>query len=501
MLRRLAVVVLAIAWLALAVPGPEMTAARPLASPRGVELPESGALFGTFLRLDEHNGFERRKAMLDFEALVGRKMAVDRQYYLWEEMFPTADDYWSRDQGRTLYLSWNASRGDGSGCSRWADIAAGIYDADIDARAVAVSAFGAPLFFAFHHEPMTGPPGGETCGTPAEFIDAWRHVRERFIANGVTNVTWAVTFTAWSFMTGAAEDFYPGDAHTDLIAADGYNWFGCQHHQGPWREFDLVFNPFYLFGEAHNKPMFIAEYGTGEDPDVDGRKGQWFTNMAQTLKEWPLIKGVSYFNVGTTCTRYVDSSQSSLDAFQADGADPYFNPPLPVTDVSVADFSYSPRGAVPFRGTEVKWTFNGPSDHTVTDSSTMGLFDSGALSAGGTFRHYFIGAGAYSYHCTIHPIQMTGQVRVPMAVTPRSGDLDSTFTVTWAANHAPTGHVFDIQIKRPSAGWSNWRIAQTLETATFGPDAGVGTYQFRARYRVVRGAASGWSRPFTIVVG
>src|SRR5207247_8950609 len=96
-----------------------------------VQLPTSGALFGVHLELDQHNGTDRRTAMTDFEALVGRPMAIDREYYFWNDDFPTPDEEWSRDQGRTLYLSWSAHPNDGSGCRKWADIAAGLYDADI----------------------------------------------------------------------------------------------------------------------------------------------------------------------------------------------------------------------------------------------------------------------------------------------------------------------------------------------------------------------------------
>jgi hypothetical protein len=175
-----------------------------------VELPETGALFGAYVKVDSHNGDDRREALTNFEALVGRQMAIERVYDNWEEAWPTADDLWSRDQGRILYYSWNASFADGSGCADWAEIAAGVYDSEVDAKAAAVISFGAPLFFSFHHEPSTGPPGGESCGTPEEYIAAWRHIHDRFAAAGVTNATYALTLTALSYENDMGRRLLPG---------------------------------------------------------------------------------------------------------------------------------------------------------------------------------------------------------------------------------------------------------------------------------------------------
>lgn len=148
-----------------------------------VDLPDSGALFGVHLNLDEHNGLERRQAILDFEQLVGRKMALERIYYAWDDPFPTADDYWSNQQGRLLYLSWNAGFRDEINCAQWADIAAGLHDDAIDAKAEAIKAFGDPLILSFHHEPPPAHPMGNSAAllsnTPphgATFASGWTHV-------------------------------------------------------------------------------------------------------------------------------------------------------------------------------------------------------------------------------------------------------------------------------------------------------------------------------------
>jgi plastocyanin len=505
MTRRLVLALVGVLLVLLPAPAIKAAPASPSAGTRGVELPETGALFGAFVKIDDHNGDTRREALTNFEALVGRKMAIERVYDNWEEAWPTDDDLWSRDAGRILFYSWNASFGDGSGCAHWADIAAGLYDDEVDAKAAAVISFGAPLFFSFHHEPTTAPPGGESCGESDDYIAAWQHIRDRFDAAGVTNATYALTLTAQTFERNRADFYYPGADVVDVIAADGYNWYGCEFHPGPWREFEAIFDPFYRYGLSKGLPMIVAEYGSGEDDvpeDGDqGTKAQWFTNASDTLRRWPEIKGVSYFNVGGSCARYVDSTPESLDAYTAMGASPYMNPPTPAVNVTVADFSFTPRRPVVGQGKGVIWSFDGPSSHTVTDSTGLGLFDSGSLAAGSSFRYFFNGAGNYAYACSIHP-SMTANVRVPVVVTPLSGDESTEFTVKWAGDFAPTGYVFDIQIKRPGDPWADWRIDQTVNTDTFMPDDGPGTYAVRARYRnSATGETNQYSKPVTIIVG
>jgi plastocyanin len=466
-------------------------------------LPVDGALYGAYVEPDFHNGLDRRTADAFFEGIVGRPMAIERVYYTWDQVWPNADDYWSRDQGRTLYLSWNGATGDGSEICDWRGIGNGLYDARIHEQAANAIAFAAPMIFSFNHEPTNAPPWHRSCGTGADYIAATRHIHDVFVADGVTNLLYAYTSTALSFDHGRGDEFYAGNDVIDIIAVDGYNWFNCSFHNGPWREFSEIFDSFYAYGLSKGTPMVIAEYGTGEDTADPNRKAQWFTNAIAQAKAWPEIKGLSYFDVGVggSCDRYVDTSPQSLAAFQGLALDPYTNPPVPMTPVTVADFSFSPNSANPSMGAGVTWTFNGPSNHTVTDSSGMGLYDSGSQGAGATFKYFFLSAGNYKYICTIHPTQMKGWIRIKPTAIPPSGGVSTTFTVTWAADKAPAGFVFDIQIKRPGGNWTTWLSDQTNQNGSFVPDQGTGTYQFRGRYRnTVSSKATAYSPAVLIVV-
>jgi hypothetical protein len=291
------------------------------------KLPATGAWFGSNANIDYFDSGTRAKALVDFEELIGRKMAINRVYYTWDEQFPTIHEEWLKAEGRIPLLSWKTSAGDVP-IVQWTDVASGMYDATIDARAEDIKAYGGPILFIFHHEP-------ETEGEPEDFIAAYQHIQDRFRAAGVTNVSYVWTLLAYTFRAERADQWYPGDDYVDIVGADGYNWFGCLPGgaEDEWMSFAEVFGAFHDFGVAHDKPMIIAEYGSQEDPDVPGRKAEWITEAAATLKSWPEVKGVSWYNNDAQCVWYVDTSETSLAAYVAMGQDPYFNPPPPLVTI------------------------------------------------------------------------------------------------------------------------------------------------------------------------
>jgi hypothetical protein len=445
-------------------------------------------------------------SVLDFEEMIGRSLVVDRQAYAWDGVFPDAYEYWSRDQGHILSLEWNAQYFGGD-VVKWADIASGRYDATIDATASRIKAFGSPAFFVFHHEPEDEI--GQA-GTAKDFINAYRHIHDRFDADGVTNLSYGLQLLASTYRYGDPDAYYPGDTYVDVLAADGYNWYNCPGHTQDWSSFQDIFAGFHDYGLEKDKPMYVAEWGSVEDPLILTRKAQWILGAAVTVQSWPEIKVVAYYQNGppsTDCNWRLESSTLSLAAFQVVGTDPYFNPPVPQPEpssiaayVSVSN-SYSSPVGYPAQGKSVEWLFDGPGTHTVTDNSGMGLFDSGVEQSGGTFTFPFRAAGIYTYHCTVRP-SMTATIRVPLLVSPPSGRVNTTFTVTWASGRPPSGYVYDVQVKRPgSSSWDTWQDDVTSSTGSFVPDAGKGTYTFQSRIsNSANGEASWYAEEVTISV-
>ena len=170
---------------------------------------------------------------------------------------------------------------------------------------------------------------------------------------------------------------------------------------------------------------------------------------------------------------------------------------------NVSDFVFSPSIGRPKLGGSMYWDFFGPTEHTATDSTGMLLFDSGTKFADTFYVFRFTAAGSYPYTCSIHTTLMNGTVKVPMSAAPKTGNLTTTFTITWAAQSAPSGFNMDVQIQRPgSADFVDWKLnLTTIKSATFLPDGGTGTYSFRARLQQTStGFASDYSSPVTITV-
>ncbi len=80
-----------------------------------------------------------------------------------------------------------------------------------------------------------------------------------------------------------------------------------------------------------------------------------------------------------------------------------------VVRVRIVDFAFRPRRIEIAKGTRVRWRNAGTVSHTTT--STTGLWDSGPLAPGETFRRTFRSRGTFRYFCSIHP-DMTGKVVV-----------------------------------------------------------------------------------------
>ena len=321
----IALIVLAAAVAAVAALGAERGAASPTSNfapsaPAALSdklVPARGALFGVAAQPRYVRSWEAELLLL--EAEIGRLYDLDRRYYRWDDEFPGAYERWTVTMRRIPLLSWKALTRDGATVT-WRRIASGAYDDRIRARARAFKAFGSPVMLIFDHEPERSRE------RPADFVAAWRRVVSIFRQAGATNVVWVWNLMAVTFSGGgdrSASSYYPGDSYVDWIAADGYNWYGSELGGQVWRSFRDIFSGFYRWGSARPKPLMIAEFGSLDVLLDPLRRAIWFKEAADTIKSWPRLKGVSYFN---GFGWFFDSTPQSLAAYRAVATDPYFNP-------------------------------------------------------------------------------------------------------------------------------------------------------------------------------
>jgi hypothetical protein len=162
--------------------------------------------------------------------------------------------------------------------------------------------------------------------------------------------------------------------------------------------------------------------------------------------------------------------------------------------VKVTDSGFSAASSTVPQGSTVAWSFptTNSSPNTLNDASGLGLFDAGSRAPGSSFTFDYPSAGSYPVG-DIHASKST--IKVPISVLPATGSTSMNYTITWASEALPAADVADVQIKRPGGtAFSDWLTNQASSSASFTPDAGPGTYTFRARLRVAGGAAhSGWS--------
>ena len=206
------------------------------------------------------------------------------------------------------------------------DIIGGVYDDLLAARAKDAKALGERIFVDFGAE-MNGdwsPWGGAQNGSSADkYVAAYRHVHEALAE--ADNLIWLwcpnVTDeprTAWN----AAMNYYPGDDYVDWTCVDGYNW-GNAGGEG-WQSFEEIFADIYPQLAAKNKPIMIGEMASAES---GGSKAEFIKGIVPTLKsEFPLIKGLTWFDINKETDWRISSSPESAAAFVEMAADPYFEP-------------------------------------------------------------------------------------------------------------------------------------------------------------------------------
>lgn len=159
---------------------------------------------------------------------------------------------------------------------------------------------------------------------PVNFKLAYQRIQRIFAEQGVPQnaVRWVFAPNGWSKTEHRFENYYPGDASTDVVAFSAYNWGFCSANASPpqWRAWDTpdkVYSPYIqrMKQMAPTKPIFIAQTATtsqAKNGASPATKDQWMQDAYRYLANAG-VSAVLYFNLDKECdwAFYRDNGQNS----------------------------------------------------------------------------------------------------------------------------------------------------------------------------------------------
>lgn len=169
-------------------------------------------------------------------------------------------------------------------------IAAGAFDAYLQAVATSARAFGAPVYMTYAHE-QNGSwypwgSGGAEKVTPAQWVASWQHVVSVMSAIA-PNIEWV--WAPNNADVGGVEPFYPGDAYVSVAGWDAYLQNASQTYS------NFLAQTVTQIKALTGKPIWLAE--TGIAPSGSTRAAR-ITGLMQDLKAAG-VSGAMWFSQGT----------------------------------------------------------------------------------------------------------------------------------------------------------------------------------------------------------
>ncbi len=263
-----------------------------------------------------------------FEELTGKKLASVMWFIDWNTDFPLPLCTVLYKNGYIPNITWEPWIFTDKTAINLDKIISGQFDEYISNFARSVKAYGSPLLLRVGHEfngdwyPWCVANNGKD---PEKFKKAWIHIHDIFTKENALNAQWVWCPNAGSAINAQWNDpllAYPGDSYVDWVGIDGYN-FGTYQSWSSWQGFDEIFSPMYgkLSKKIKNKPFIIGEFACA---DKGGDKAAWISGLENSLKKFPMVRAVTWFNTNKEMDWRVDSSPETLAAFKKTIKSGYF---------------------------------------------------------------------------------------------------------------------------------------------------------------------------------
>ena len=238
-----------------------------------------------------------------FAQAIGKKPNIIEFYESFDDNFDASGVRKIYQYGSLPLLSWEPLK------APLATIAAGARDDYLKTFAKSVRTLNLPVAIALAHE-MNGSwyPWGPQKTKAGDFVAAWRHVHDVFVAAGATNVIWVWAPNVINPVPRVhLAPLYPGDAYVDWIGMDGY-----YTHKGQ-QTFTALFGPTKTAVRRFTKkPILIVETGAEPGTARPGEIANLFGGVAHTSG---FIGFVWFDNHGTGSWR-IDDDARSVTAFR-----------------------------------------------------------------------------------------------------------------------------------------------------------------------------------------
>jgi Glycosyl hydrolase family 26 len=288
--------------------------------------PGRKAYWGAF-RLDAPY---RRGLVRDLESDVHDRPAILMWYQEWAGTpdFPIADADWLYERGIVPMVTWEPWKPPKTFGAMVVDqpkyrlrrIADGALDDYIVRYAEKIKEFRGPVMIRPFHE-MDGfwyPWGGLVNGnTPADFVQAWRHIHDLFDHIGATNVTWVWSVNHLSVPDtpeNSIDRYWPGRRYVDWIGISGFNW-GTASSVSRWETFSELYAARLRSLRHFHKPVMLTELGAAES---GGDKASWIADTFATIhRDYPHIDAFVWYDKRDSDLRdwRIGSSDASQNAF------------------------------------------------------------------------------------------------------------------------------------------------------------------------------------------